>query len=115
MKKSILISVLFLSAFAVKIYAQYKGGYKFIQDWSDRQPESPNYEFSLEKKVGSDNQNKFTIESIKSKINGFGTFLLICGCHAGCYVRPCKGGCAGRGPSKKTNLAGRQGRHGGPA
>ena len=75
MKKSILISVLFLSAFAVKINAQDKGGYKFIQDWSYWQPESPNYEFSLEKKVESDNQNTFTIKSIKSKINGFGTLM----------------------------------------
>lgn len=52
MKKSILISVLFLSAFAVKINAQDKGGYKFIQDWSYWQRESPNYEFSLEKRWG---------------------------------------------------------------
>jgi hypothetical protein len=75
MKKSILFTVLFLSAFAVKIHAQDKGSYKYIQDWSYWQAESPNYEMSLEKSLESDNQNAFTIKSIKSKFYGFGTLM----------------------------------------
>lgn len=75
MKKIILFSILFLSAFAVKIHAQDKGSYKYIQDWSYWQAESPNYEMSLEKNAASDNQNTFKIKSIKSKFYGFGTLM----------------------------------------
>jgi hypothetical protein len=75
MKKSILFTVLFLSAFAVKIHAQDNGSYKYIQDWSYWLSESPNYEMSLEKSIESENQNTFTIKSIKSKFYGFGSLM----------------------------------------
>ena len=75
MRKIILFSILFLSAFAVKIHAQGKGSYKYIQDWSYWQAESPNYEMSLEKNAASDNQNTFKIKSIKNKVYGFGTLM----------------------------------------
>ncbi|MGO4822683.1 MULTISPECIES: hypothetical protein [unclassified Flavobacterium] len=76
MQKIILITILFLSAFIVKINAQEKkGAYKYVEDWSYWQPESPNYEMSLEKNTAINSQNTLTIRSIKNKFYGFGTLM----------------------------------------
>ena len=75
MKKSILISVLFLSAFAVKINAQDKGGYKSLLEWSYWQSEPAKYEMTVQNNSELINQNVFSIKSVQSKIYKFGTLM----------------------------------------
>ena len=70
-----LFTIIMLVAMATKLNAQDKGSYKHILDWSYWQPESANYEMNLEKNSESSDQNIFTIKSVQSKINGFGTLM----------------------------------------
>ena len=73
MQKIILFAVIMLVAMVAKVKAQNSGSYKYVLDWSYWQPESPNYNMSFEKNPESLDQNIFTIKSVKSKIDGFGT------------------------------------------
>ncbi len=58
---------------ATKLNAQNKGSYKHILDWTYWETEPAKYEMDLENTSESSNQNIFTIKSVQSKINGFGT------------------------------------------
>lgn len=60
---------------ATKLNAQNKGSYKHILDWTYWQAEPAKYEMNLEKNLESSDQNIFTIKSVQSKINGFGTLV----------------------------------------
>ena len=73
MQKIILFTAILLVAIVAKVNAQNSGSYKYVLDWSYWQPESPNYNMSFEKNPESLDQNIFTIKSVKSKIDGFGT------------------------------------------
>ena len=75
MQKIILFTAILLVAIVAKVNAQNSGSYKYVLDWSYWQPESPNYNMSFEKNPESLDQNIFTIKSVKSKIDGFGTLM----------------------------------------
>ncbi len=60
---------------ATELNAQNKGNTKYVLDWFYWQPESANYEMSLDNNPESNNQNVFTIKSVKSKIERFGTLM----------------------------------------
>ena len=64
-----------LVAMASKLNAQNNGSYKNVLDWTYWQTESPNYDMSFEKSPELADQNIFTIKSVKSKIDGFGTLM----------------------------------------
>lgn len=70
-----LFTIITIVALATKLSAQEKGSYKHVLDWSYWQSESPKYEMNLEKNPESSDQNIFTIKSVQSKINGFGTLM----------------------------------------
>ena len=75
MQKIILFTAILLVAIVAKVNAQNSGSYKYVLDWSYWQPESPNYNMSFEKNSETLDQNIFTIKSVKSKIDGFGTLM----------------------------------------
>ena len=75
MQKIILFTAIMLVAMVTKLNAQNNGSYKYVLDWSYWEPESPNYNMSFEKDSELLDQNIFTIKSIKSKIDGFGTLM----------------------------------------
>lgn len=75
MQKIMLFTIIMLVAMATKLNAQSNGNYKQILDWTYWQPETANYEMNLEKNSESSSQNIFTIKSVKSKIEGFGTLM----------------------------------------
>lgn len=68
-----LFTIVLIVAAAAKLSAQDKGSYKHVLDWAYWQPESPKYEMNLVKSPESSDQNIFTIKSVQSKVNGFGT------------------------------------------
>ncbi|MEC5165184.1 hypothetical protein RCH18_000909 [Flavobacterium sp. PL11] len=75
MQKIILFTAIMLAAMVGKLNAQSNGTYKNVLDYSYWQPESPNYDMSFEKNEKLTDQNIFTIKSVKSKIDGFGTLM----------------------------------------
>ena len=75
MKKIILFTIIALVSMTTRLNAQNKGSYKYVLDWVYWQPESANYEMKSEKNTEFSNQNVFMIESIKNKIEGFGTLM----------------------------------------
>ena len=75
MQKIILFTAIMLVAMVTKLNAQNNGSYKNVLDYSYWQPESPNYEMSFKKNEKLMDQNIFTIKSVKSKIDGFGTLM----------------------------------------
>lgn len=75
MRKIILFTVILLVAMVAKLNAQSTGSYKYVLDWSYWEPTSPNYNMSFEKNPKSAAENIFSIKSVKSKIDGFGTLM----------------------------------------
>ncbi|WP_222616878.1 hypothetical protein [Flavobacterium kayseriense] len=75
MKKIILITVLFLVAAVAQLSAQEKGSYKSLLDWSYWQSDPVKYEMSLETPSEVSGQNIFSIKSVVSKIDKFGTLM----------------------------------------
>ena len=75
MQKIILFTAMLLVGLSTKLTAQSSGTYKTIKDWTYWQPASANYEMALEKNSESTNQDVFTIKSVKSNINDFGTLM----------------------------------------
>jgi hypothetical protein len=73
MRKIMLFTIIIMVAMATKLNAQNKGSYKHILDWTYWETEPAKYEMDLENTSESSNQNIFTIKSVQSKINGFGT------------------------------------------
>ncbi len=70
-----LFTILLAVAMATQSNAQEKGNCKYVLDWTYWQPESANYEMSLDNNVDFKNQNIFTIKSVKTKIKKFGTLM----------------------------------------
>lgn len=70
-----LFTIIMLVAMATKLNAQNKDSYKHILDWTYWQAEPEKYEMNLQKNPESSDQNIFTIKSVQSKINGFGTLM----------------------------------------
>jgi hypothetical protein len=75
MQKIRLFTLIMLVAMATKLNAQNKGSYKQVLDWTYWQTEPVKYEMNLEENPEFSNQNIFTIKSVKSKINGFGSLM----------------------------------------
>jgi hypothetical protein len=74
MNKIILYTILILFSFITKAMAQ-KVSIKDSVTWSFRQTNLGSYEIGPAENQIYENQNVFTIKSIKSKINGFGNIM----------------------------------------
>ena len=75
MQKIILMTAMLLVGLITKLSAQNNGTFKTIKDWTYWQPASADYEMALEKNSESTNRDVFTIKSVKSNINDFGTLM----------------------------------------
>ena len=75
MQKIILFTAIMLVAIASKLNAQEVNSEKYPLDWSTGQSEPKRYEIGPDKSLEHSGQNVFTIKSIKSKINGFGSSM----------------------------------------
>ena len=75
MQKIILFTAIMLVAIASKLNAQEVNSEKYPLDWSTGQSEPKRYEIGPDKSLEHSGQNVFTIKSIKSKIDGFGSSM----------------------------------------
>ena len=75
MQKIILFTAIMLVAIASKLNAQEVNSEKYPLDWSTGQSEPKRYEIGRDKSLEHNGQNVFTIKSIKSKIDGFGSSM----------------------------------------
>lgn len=75
MQKIILCTVMLLVGLVTKLNAQEVDSEKYPLDWSTGQSEPKRYEIGRDKSLEHNGQNVFTIKSIKSKIDGFGSSM----------------------------------------